>query len=165
MEQIFGTLHHVDLSQECARAALVFAYGFLILRLSGRRTFGKWSALDFIVSIIIGSSLARVITGEAPIDGTFAAIALMIALHLALSWAVAHSETMSRLIEGTTVVLAEGGMLDERARKIHLVSTADLGEAMRSECLGGLEDLVKTKRLHLEPSGKISVVKSEEGRN
>src|SRR3954452_25140638 len=109
MDEIFGTPHNVNLWQECARAALVFAYGFLVLRFSGRRTFGKWSALDFIVSIIIGSSLARVITGEAPIDGTFAAIALMVSMHLALSWAVSHSETMSRLIEGRTVALAQDG--------------------------------------------------------
>src|ERR1700712_699528 len=113
MEAIFGTPHNVTLLQECARAALIFIYGFLILRLAGRRSFGKWSALDFIVSIIVGSSLARVITGEAPIDGTFAAVAVMILMHLALSWAVAQSDTMSRLIEGTTIVLSKGEKLDD----------------------------------------------------
>jgi len=162
MEEIFGTVHNVTLGQECARAALVFIYGFLILRISGRRAFGKWSALDFIVSIIVGSSLARVITGEAPIDGTFSAVALMILLHLGLSWAVAHSDTLSRLIEGTTIKLTEGAFIDQKKRKSHLVSNADLDEALRAECLGGLEDLKKTKRLHLEPSGKISVVKLED---
>src|SRR5438046_1938686 len=126
MNEIFGTLHHVTSLQECARAALVFAFGFLILRLAGRRSFGKWSALDFILSIIIGSSLARVITGEAPIDGTFAAVAVMIAMHFALSLAVANSEMMSKLIEGTTVVLSNGGQLDDKVRRSHLVSNADL---------------------------------------
>ncbi len=161
MEQIFGTVHNVTYAQECARAALVFIYGFLILRMAGRRAFGKWSALDFVISIIIGSSLARVITGEAPIDGTFSAVAIMILLHLGLSWAVAHSDTFSRLIEGTTVELTKGAFIDQKARKSHLVSNADLDQALRAECLGGLEDLKKTKRLHLEPSGKISVVKLE----
>lgn len=159
MESLFGTPHNVTFGQECARAALVFIYGFLVLRLSGRRAFGKWSALDFVVSIIIGSSLARVITGEAPIDGTFSAVAIMILMHLALSWAVAHSDALSRLIEGKTVELSKGVSIDQRVRKSHLVSNADLDEALRAECLGGLEDLGKTKRLHLEPSGKISVVK------
>ena len=161
MEDIFGTQHNVTLLQECARAALVFGYGFLALRLSGRRAFGKWSALDFIISIIIGSSLARVITGEASIGGTFAAVAVMIAMHLALSWMAASSEQFSRLIEGSTVILSRAGTLDDAARKAHLISKADLAEAMRGECLGGLEDLPRTKRLHLEPSGKISVVKLE----
>ena len=160
MEEVFGTLHHVTLLQECARAALVFAFGFLILRLSGRRTFGKWSALDFMISIIIGSSLARVITGEAPIDGTFSAVAVMVAMHLGLAWGVAHSEGMSNLIEGRTVVLSNGARVDEKIRKAHLVSNIDIAEAIRGECLDGLNDLSKTKCLHLEPSGKISVVKN-----
>jgi uncharacterized membrane protein YcaP (DUF421 family) len=161
MESTFGTEHHVDLVQACMRAALVFAYGFLILRLGGRRCFGKWSALDFIISIIIGSCLARVITGEAPIAGTFAAVAVMLALHFLLAWAVSHSETMSRIIEGRTIILSHGAEVDEKVRKAHLVSHADIAEAMRDECLEGLEDLRKTKRLHLEPSGKISVVKRD----
>lgn len=159
MVTIFGTLHNVTMSQECARAALVFIYGYLILRLAGRRTFGKWAAVDFIVQIIIGSALARVITGEATINGTFAAVAVMMALHFCFSLAAARSEALSKLMEGATVVLSEGGMIDHKKRKAHLVSTADLAEALRAECLGGLEDLSKTKRLHLEPSGKISVVK------
>ena len=162
MEELFGTQHHVTFAQECARAMLVFAYGFLVLRLSGRRAFGKWSALDFVISIVIGSSLARVITGEAPIDGTFAAVAIMVAMHLALSWAVSHSDMLSHVIEGRTVELTRDGQIDQKTRKAHLISNADLDEAMRAECLGGLEDLAKTKRLHLEPSGKISVVKREE---
>ena len=160
MEQIFGTLHNVSLLQECARAALVFIYGYLILRIAGRRSFGKWAALDFIIQIIVGSALARVITGDATIDGTFVAVAVMMGLHFFLSWAVAHSDTCSHLLEGRTVILAESGQLDQAKRKAHLVSTADLAEALRAECLGGLEDLGKIKRVHLEPSGKISIVKA-----
>ena len=161
METIFGTLHNVTLLQECARATLVFIYGYLILRLAGRRAFGKWAAVDFIIQIIIGSALARVVTGEATIDGTFAAVALMVGIHFCISWAVAHSEAVSKLVEGSTVVLSEGDRIDQKKRRAHLVSSADLAEALRGANLGGLEDLAKTRRLHLEPSGKISVVKLE----
>ncbi|MGH8291183.1 MAG: hypothetical protein ACREV7_19635 [Steroidobacteraceae bacterium] len=40
------------------------------MRLAGRRTFARWSALDMIVSIIMGSSLSRALTGAAPLGGT-----------------------------------------------------------------------------------------------
>jgi uncharacterized membrane protein YcaP (DUF421 family) len=83
----------------------------------------------------------------------------MILMHLGVSWGVAHSDAFSRLIEGTTVELSKGAVVDQNVRKSHLVSNADLDEALRAECLSGLDDLGKTKRLHLEPSGKISVVK------
>jgi len=48
--------------QECVRTVLVFAYGLLLVRLAGRRIFGKWSALDIIVSIMVGSNLSRALT-------------------------------------------------------------------------------------------------------
>ena len=159
MEQIFGTLHNVTLGQECARATLVFIFGYVILRIAGRRSFGKWAALDFIIQIIVGSALARVITGDATIDGTFLAVIVMMAMHFSLSFAVARSELLSHLVEGQSVILSENGVLNDAKRKAHLVSIADLAEALRAECLGGLEDLEKTKRVHLEPSGKISIVK------
>jgi uncharacterized membrane protein YcaP (DUF421 family) len=162
MEAIFGTEHHVTILQECARAALVFIYGFGILRLSGRRTFAKWSALDIVISIVVGSSLARVIIGEASIPGTFAAAALMVGMHYATSFALARSETFARLIEGETVVLARGQAIDDRARCKYLISRGDMDEAMREKCFNGLDDLAKTRRLHLEPSGKISVVKADD---
>jgi uncharacterized membrane protein YcaP (DUF421 family) len=161
MNGLFGSIHNVTLPQECARAVLVFIYGYVLLRLAGRRSFGKWAALDFIIQIVVGSALARVITGDATIDGTFAATAIMVGMHFCLSWTVAHNDSFSHPLEGRTIVLSEGSHIDQKARKAHLVSTADLGEALRAECLGGLEDLEKTKRLHLEPSGKISVVKKE----
>ena len=70
------------------------------------------------------------ITGEAPIDGTFSAVAIMIAMHWALSWGVAHSDAFSRVIEGTTVELSKGMFVDQDLRKSHLVSNADLDEAL-----------------------------------
>ena len=48
----FGQTSHVSVLQECARAVLIFAYGLLLVRVAGRRIFGKWAAIDIIVSII-----------------------------------------------------------------------------------------------------------------
>lgn len=56
--------------QECLRSIAVFAFGLALVRLAGRRMFCKWSAIDIIVSIMIGSNLSRAITGSAPFLGT-----------------------------------------------------------------------------------------------
>jgi uncharacterized membrane protein YcaP (DUF421 family) len=79
---IFGETSHVSIAQECARAGLVFGYGLVAVRIAGRRVFGKWSAVDIVVSIMIGSNLSRAITGSAPLWGTLAASTLILALHL-----------------------------------------------------------------------------------
>lgn len=51
-------------SQDCARAVLVFICGLVLVRIAGRRVFGQWSALEIVVSIIIGSNLSRALTGS-----------------------------------------------------------------------------------------------------
>lgn len=61
---LFGSLGHVSWLQECARAAVIFAYGLVLVRVAGRRVFGKWAALDIIVSVIVGSNLSRALTGK-----------------------------------------------------------------------------------------------------
>ena len=98
--QIFGSTHDVTWSQECARTVVVFCYGLAMVRLAGRRIFGKWAALDFIVSIIVGSSLSRAITGGAPLGGTMASTTLIMLLHWVLAHAAARSERLSKILEG-----------------------------------------------------------------
>ncbi len=62
-------------TQECARAVVIFAFGLLLMRFSGRRIFAQWSALDIVVAFTAGSNLSRAITGPVPLFGTMAAMA------------------------------------------------------------------------------------------
>lgn len=162
MEDIFGTTHNVSVAQECARAVLIFVYGLIVLRISGRRTFARWSALDIVVSIVVGSSLSRAMTGSAPLWGTLAAVAVLVLLHLGIAYAVSRNQRLSVLIEGGSVTLAVQGNIRPRTLHHHLVSLSDLGEALRDKGLDGLEALRKTERIELEPSGKISIVKRDD---
>jgi len=153
---LFGLQNHLTLWQECARAVLIFFYGLLMLRLSGRRTFGDWSALDIIISIIIGSALARALTGSAPLPGTLAAAAVLTALHVTIGYLVAFSRTASRIVEGAPVELGANGSIDHRARRRSMISECDVHEALRAE---GVEDAAATKRIVLEAGGAISIIK------
>lgn len=151
---LFGTGRDLTLWQECARAVLIFTYGLLLMRLSGRRTFGKWSALDIVVSIMLGSSLSRALTGSAPLFGTMAASAVLVLLHWLLAQGAARSPGLARLVEGAAIDLGQAGRLDEAARLRQSVSAADLDEALRQT---GVDSVGETARITLEPSGKITV--------
>jgi uncharacterized membrane protein YcaP (DUF421 family) len=163
MELLFGGMKDLSLAQECARAVLIFFYGLVMLRLSGRRTFAQMSAVDLVISIIVGSNLSRAMTGGVPFWGTLASVAVLVALHLALAHAVARSPRLSKLVEGSPVVLAENGKIREDARLRCKISMCDLDESLREHGLDGLDDIARTRKLVLEPSGKISVIKAERG--
>jgi uncharacterized membrane protein YcaP (DUF421 family) len=156
-DSIFGTMGHLSWWQECWRAAFVFAYGLVLVRLAGRRVFGKWAALDIIVSIIVGSNLSRAITGGAPLVGTLAATALLMGLHWILAQGTARFRPISRLLEGGPIALAERGSLDPAKLSRDAISAADLDEALR---VSGVERVSETRLIMLEPSGKITVLKA-----
>jgi uncharacterized membrane protein YcaP (DUF421 family) len=156
LEMIFGAGPDLTWWQECNRAVLIFIYGLILLRVAGRRMFGRWSALDIVGSIIVGSNLSRALTGNAPFWGTLAATTFLVMLHWVLAHLVARSPRLSRLVEGHGVKLAVDGQLDRRSVLRAAVSEKDLNEALRAS---GVQDLSKTRLVTLEPSGKITVLK------
>ena len=158
MEAVFGSGSDLAWYQECARAALIFVYGLVLVRIAGRRIFGKWSALDIVVSIIIGSNLSRALTGSAQLWGTLAATTLLVALHWVLARLVVASPGLSRIVEGRPAELARHGALRESVLERHAVSQADLNEALRQS---GVDDIAAAKTVTLEPSGKITVLKHD----
>ena len=157
METVFGVEHNVSLAQECARAVLIFFYGLALLRLSGRRTFADWSALDVLISIIIGSNLSRALTGSVPLAGTLGASAVLVGLHVLLAHGVARYKSLSAVIEGKPIELGKGGSVDAQKRRRHMVSEGNLMEALRKK---GIEDVRRTERIVIEASGEITVIKA-----
>jgi uncharacterized membrane protein YcaP (DUF421 family) len=156
---IFGVENHLTTAQEGARAVLIFVYGLVLLRLCGPRLFGHWSALDIVISIMVGSALARAMTGSAPLIGTMVAAAVMAFLHVVLAHWVARSNRAAHVVEGKAVTLIDHGRIDHAARKRSKISEADIREALRQRGIDGEEKAANVKRMTLEPSGSLSVVK------
>ena len=159
MESLLGGMKDLTVGQECARAVVIFFYGLVMLRLSGRRTFAHMSAVDLIISIIVGSNLSRAMTGDVPFWGTLASVAVLVALHLVVAYAAARSPVLAKWIEGDAVMLAEDGAIREGARLRCKISLTDIEESLREHGLDGMAELSHTRKLMLEPSGKISVIK------
>lgn len=159
--QIFGVQNHLSTAQEAARAALIFTYGLVLLRLSGPRMFGHWSALDFVITIMLGSALARAMTGGAPLVGTMLAAVIMAVLHFGLAHWVARNSKLAHIVEGRASILIDHGRIDHEVRKRNMISEADLREALRQEGIGSEAHVDNVKVMMLEPSGKLSVIKVE----
>jgi uncharacterized membrane protein YcaP (DUF421 family) len=128
--------------------------------------FGHWSAIDVVISIMVGSALARAMTGSAPLIGTMVAAAVMAVLaavmavlHVTLAHGVARYPKLARVFEGEAVTLMDHGRIDHDARRRCKISDADLREALRQQGLDGEGKIGNVKAMTLEPSGKLSVIK------
>ena len=156
LDHIFGAKDPILWWQEVARAMLILTYALVAMRLVGRRLIGRWSALDFAVSIIIGSNLSRALTGNAPLWGTLAATTVVLLLHSLLAHGAARSRLLSRLVEGGPIELMKGARLDVARCKRAAISKADINEALRS---AGLESAEGARQIMFEPSGELVVLK------
>ena len=94
--------------QECARAALIFVYGLVLIRIRRTADFRQVVGARHRRSII-RVELSRALTGSAQLWGTLAATTLLVALHWVLALLVASSPGFSRVVEGGPVELARHG--------------------------------------------------------
>lgn len=141
--------------QECVRALLIFVYGLVLIRLFGRRAFGRQNPLDIVFAIVIGSNLSRTLTGNAEFLPTLAATAVMsfvywVSDHIAARWGL-----FSRLVKGAPIPLTRDGKPDPRAMRRSGVSEGDIEESARSSGMPSLETL---QQAILERNGKISTI-------
>ena len=126
--------------QMSVRAVLIFIFGLALVRIAGKRVFGKWGAMDIILSIVIGSNLSRALTGTAPLWPTLVATTLLVVLHAALAALAVRVRWLGPLLKGAPERLVKDGEVDERALRRHGVGTHDLQEGLRSAGVGDVDD-------------------------
>lgn len=141
--------------QMSLRACLIFVIGVLIVRFAATRAFGKWSALDIILAVVVGSNLGRAMTGNAPFIPTLVATCILLALHDLLIRASARWAWLSLITKGRSVQLVEDGLPLESAMRRSGIGERDLHLALRSAGHEGLDDV---QSVTLERNGDITVV-------
>jgi uncharacterized membrane protein YcaP (DUF421 family) len=143
--------------QILARGALVFSVALILLRVASRRFLGRYSAFDWVLSIILGSVLSRAITGSAPLFPTVAVSTLLMALHWGLGALASRSAVLAKVVHGEEHLLVrDGAILKEELSRHHLTAEDVLEEVRYQLHTSTLEDV---KRGVLERNGRISVVR------
>jgi uncharacterized membrane protein YcaP (DUF421 family) len=139
--------------QMCVRGVLIMLLGLLLIRLFGIRAFGKQSALDILVAIIVGSNFSRALTGNAPFVPTLATTSLIVALFWLLQRLAAHWRMLALILKGNPIVLIQGGESNEAAMRSAGVTNDDIEEAAR---LSGVSTSQRIVVARMERNGKIS---------
>lgn len=150
---------HIGIGQMCARALIVFAYGLIITRIGAWRAFGRWSAPDIIVAIIIGSNLSRTLTGPAPLIPTMAATTLFVLAYWLVSLAATRSDFLDWLLKGGPIKVISNGEVDSSALRRALISTRDLHEGLRQKGVATTDNVVSAQ---VERNGTITVIRGED---
>lgn len=103
--------HGKDLSvlQMSCRSILAFFTTLLFIRIAGIRTFGKRSAFDNVIIIMLGSIESRVVVGASPFIGTTVACLVFVLIHWLLGKLSYHSRFIGRLVKGEALTYTRTG--------------------------------------------------------
>lgn len=146
--------------QMSVRALIVFISALVLIRISGRRSFGMRSPFDNVISILIGAVLSRAVVGASPIGSTLMASLLIALLHRLFAWIAIYSDAFGRLIKGDARLLYEDGKFHEKNLRKSLITEKDFQEGLRTNA--NVDSLTQVKSAYVERDGSISVVKKEE---
>lgn len=159
LQDLLGPLTQAgDLStgQVALRAALVYGFLLLLVRVAHTRLLGKATPFDIAVGILIGSVLSGAVDGSSPFVPTLAAGAVLVGMHALFAVASFHTSWVGRLVKGRRVLLIADGEIQEEGMRQASLSRRDLEEALRREAQE--TDGSNVRRAWLERDGSISVI-------
>ena len=154
---LFGEGKDLNVLQMTDRAITVFLISLVLIRISGRRSFGMRSPLDNIIVILLGATLSRAIVGASPFIPVMIASFTLVILHRIFGWGIAHSKAFSKLIEGNKIILFKDGQLIKKHMDAGLVCEEDVMQGVRKTAL--TEDMNKIEKVFIERTGEITAIK------
>ena len=154
---IFGQGRDLDPLQMIARTIAVFFAALVLIRISGRRSFGQRSPFDYVIAILLGATLSRAIVGASPVVATLAACLAMVLLHRALGWLSVRSRMVESWLVGVERELYRDGVFNREEMSAALTTESDIMEAARLEL--NTQDLNDVRYAILERNGQVSLVR------
>lgn len=147
-----------DLALTAARAVAVYAVMLAIIRFSGKRTIGMFSAFDFLVAIMLGEVVDEIIYGSVSMAQGFVALGVIALLHYGNSWLTYWDHGFGRLLEGSPTVVLEKGQLHYPGMRAERMNEKDVLSELR---LRGVDDLREVKVAVIEYNGELSVIRQD----
>lgn len=157
LHTIWGEGNELTFYQMSLRALVIFIVGLILVRLSGRRSFGMKMPFDNVIVILLGAILGRAVVGASPFIPTVCASTVIVLLHRLCAWIALYNHGFGRLIKGKEEILYADGKLNRENMNNVLISDKDLQEGIHLNA--NIDSLEEADKVYLERDGQISVVK------
>ena len=141
------------------RAAVVFVFIFILMRVIGRRELGTLEPFDLILLVVIGDLAQQGVTQQDnSVTGVILVIGTIGVLTVTTSYLSFRFRRLRPLLDGEPVVLLEDGRPIERNLRRERITLEELAEAARLHEVASLGDV---RWAVLETSGEISIIPRE----
>jgi uncharacterized membrane protein YcaP (DUF421 family) len=158
--ELFGEGKDLSIVQMSCRAIVIFFIALVLIRITGRRSFGMRTPFDNVITILLGAILSRAVVGASSFIPTVAACCIISILHRLLAWLCISYPSLANFIQGKKIPLYENGHLIEENMTRGLISKEDVLAQARLSI--HMESLDKIEKCYLENNGHISIVKKND---
>jgi uncharacterized membrane protein YcaP (DUF421 family) len=154
--QLFGEGKDLNVYQMSLRAIVIYFIALALIRISGRRTFGKKSTFDNTITIILGAILSRAVVGASPFLPTIICSLALVLLHRGIGWLTNYSKAIEKIVKGNRRILYTEGKIDQDNLKKCLMTIDELMSDVRLNT--NMDSLEHVHEIWMETNGKVSVV-------
>jgi len=138
------------------RAAVVFFFLYVMMRMLGRRELSSMEPFDIILLVVIGDLVQQGVTqSDYSVTGAILAVSTIALLTVLLSWVSFRSKRLRPIIAGEPIVLIEDGELIERNLRRQRLTVEEIETEARLEQITSLRDV---RWAILETNGDVSFV-------
>lgn len=155
--KIFGEGKDLNALQMSCRGIVIFFVALILIRVSGRRSFGVRSPLDNIITISLGAIMSRAVVGASDFVPVIVCCFVIVLLHRLVGMLIAHYKDFGRFIEGEKILLYDKGEFLGHNMKKALVCREDLMQGVRKSAL--TEDMDQIDKVYMERNGDISAIR------
>jgi uncharacterized membrane protein YcaP (DUF421 family) len=159
IQLLFGEGKDLNALQMTSRAVVLFFIALALIRIAGIRTFGKKSAMDNVIIIMLGSILSRGVVGASPFFPTVTGCLAFVLVHRLLAWVSLYSDRIGAFVKGEKLSLYANGAFNKKNMRRARISDKDIEEGLRIAING--ESLDGVEEIFIERNGEISVIKKK----
>lgn len=138
------------------RAAVIFVFIWVLMRIIGRRELSSMEPFDLILLVVIGDLIQQGVTQQdLSVTGAALAATTIALLAMLLTWLNYRFPKLRPALEGRPVVLVEDGKAIERNLKRERITLEELAAQAR---LKEIDSIADVRWAVLETSGAISFI-------
>src|SRR3954447_14870193 len=138
------------------RAAVVFFFLLVLMRVIGRRELSSLQPFDLILIIVLGDAVQQGLTqDDYSLTGALLAVGTIAALQVGVSWVGFRFPRTRPLLEGTPIIVVQDGEVIERNLRRERLTVEEIAEEARKQQIAHLTDI---RFAILENDGTLSFI-------
>lgn len=139
------------------RAAVIYTFLLIILRLTGKRQIGQLSPFDLVLLLILSNAVQNSMNGgDNSITGGVILATTLVSMDYIIGWLISRNRRIEHLVEGRPIILIHNGHVDHRALRCAQMTPHELDAAMRQE---GCTSPEQVRFAVLENNGRVTVIR------